>query len=183
MYPFDIAGLIAVDYAVIDALGSYEQPPDIFLYLSRRLSTPLKPFPTPSNLNPHISSMGITHSCPAMSMITSVYDHLGVSLEHASDPKERLFSLQSRAGEMIRFMVSTGLDHRYINDLPVGIAMPILEMMRVAQTVPNKTWSVEMFNLIGRTDLAAQAGGAVPGHALRKVCHLACGRTKLTTGQ
>ena len=128
----------------------------------------------------------MTHPCPATSLITSIYDHLGVSSEPSLDPKERLFSLQARAGEMVRFMAERDLTHNYISDLPAAIAMPILEMIRVAQIVPKKSWSIGMFELIGRTDLAAQAGSQIatsPQGAVQDVSNHSRGKARMLTNR
>lgn len=138
-------------------LDRYESPPDIVAYLSRRLVTPLKPFPTCQSIDPHISEMGLTTPCAATQLLTSIYDRLGV----ASDDAPALASLRKRTDETIRFMTTSKLGSEYLDDLPAGIAMPILEMLRVAHADPSKHWTDEMYDLIGRTDLAAQARGGL----------------------
>ena len=60
---------------------------------------------------------------------------------------------------MVRHMTDCGLDNSFLADLPSGIAMPILEMIRVCQNAPEKDWPAAAYHFVGRTDLAAQAMG------------------------
>lgn len=138
-------------------LDTYISPPDIVAHLARRLHTPLKTFPTLQTINPHISEFGRTIPCQATLLITSLYDCLGVSPDDLSP----LASLRKRVDQTVRFMTDRKLDMAYIHDLPSGIAMPILEILRIAQVDPSKSWTVDMFHLVNRSDLAAQAGSPV----------------------
>jgi anaphase-promoting complex subunit 1 len=56
-------------------------------------------------------------------------------------------------------MVDRGLDAEWVAGLPCGIAMPILEILRVCQASPGKDWSPKMYVFAGRNDLAVQTSG------------------------
>ena len=104
---------------------------------------------------------GRTSPCSATSLVISIYDRLGISSDRPEDHKARVESLIRRAGEMVTFMTSLKLGHEFIADLPICVAMPIMELVRAAQVAPMKDWSPEVFDFIGRNDLAAQARGGV----------------------
>ncbi len=120
-------------------------------YLSRRLTTPLKPFPSPSSSFIRQSENGDVHPCRQTQLICEIYNRLAVSL--ARKP------LGQRASEAVSFITESGLDGEWLADLPYGIATPILEMMRVCQTSPPPDFSAKGYAFVGRTDLAVQSMG------------------------
>ena len=132
------------------------QPPDIIAYLSRRLLTPLEPFPVSAAAS---DSNRPRPACHAIRTVNAIYDRLGVTADQPTDPRAKAGSIIRRGGAAVAFMVAHGLDHDYINDLPISIAMPILEVMRACQIAPDKEWTPEMYDFVGRSDLAAQARG------------------------
>ena len=141
-------------------LDQFDIPPDVLSYLSRRLVTPRKPFPSPETCSDSsITEFDRTHPCEQTALIISIYDRLGVT---AGDKRSRDDSISARASSTVKYMVERGVTQQWIADLLPGIAMPILEMMRAAQSSPDKTWPKEVFAFIDRGDLAAQVSGMVP---------------------
>jgi anaphase-promoting complex subunit 1 len=61
-------------------------------------------------------------------------------------------------------MVSTGLTADWVADLPYGLALPVLEMMRICQHSPGRDWPAEAYEFVGRTDLAMQSLGQFPAN-------------------
>lgn len=104
-------------------------------------------------------TMPTADCCPAISLILAIYDRLCVSATSTLTASARLDDLLLRGGAMVGFMLSKDSSHDYVHDLPVGVAMPILELLRVCQAAPSKSWSPEIYDFIGRADLAAQARG------------------------
>ena len=138
-----------------ELLNRFETPPDVLQYLSRRLITTLKPFPMISTYSTmSATEYGSEDPCSLTALVIDVYNRLGYS---PSDKRPRKESVTARAATCISFMVDQGLDSSWLSTLPCGIAMPILEMIRVCQANPDKSWSKEMYDLISRDDLAAQA--------------------------
>jgi anaphase-promoting complex subunit 1 len=56
-------------------------------------------------------------------------------------------------------IVNRGCDSEWLADLPWGVAMPILEMLRICHASPPKDWPAKAYAFIGRSDLAIQASG------------------------
>ena len=56
-------------------------------------------------------------------------------------------------------MVHEGLHDEWVADLPHGVAIPILEMMRICQSTPPPDWTARAYAFISRADLAAQCLG------------------------
>ncbi len=138
-------------------LDGYETPPDILFYLSRRLVTRTKPF---AGFPSQISELGRPQPLLRITQVCQVYDHLGISeIEH--DPKRRSDLLIARASRAVNHMVQTGLGTAWLTSLPYAVAVPILEMIRVCQNTPEKTWSIDVFHFIGRSDLAMQRQGLI----------------------
>lgn len=139
-------------------LEGFESPPDIITYLGRRLVTPLSPF---ASLQAKTAFFDISRAncCPAITLILAVYEHLCVTAGSATTPQAKADNLMLRGGALVTFMLSKGLGYEYIQDLPAGVAVPIMEMLRVCQAAPSKDWSPEVYDFIGRADLAAQARG------------------------
>jgi anaphase-promoting complex subunit 1 len=148
--------LIPVSDWDMSPLVDAAQPPDIIAYLSRRLLTPLEPFPVPAD---SVDDAQPQPACHAIQTIIAIYDRLAIAADQPNDPRGRAESIIRRGGAVIAYMIAHNLDHAYINDLPVGVAMPILEVMRACQAGPDKGWTPEMYDFVGRSDLAAQARG------------------------
>ena len=135
-------------------LQVYETPPDILAYLSRRLITPLKPFPSPRTIGiNNVTDLGHADPLSLTSLVISIYDLLGHS---PLDPRPRNESVVARAAACVRLMVDQHLDLEWLLGLSSAVSLPIMEMVRVCQSSPDKNWSEAMFTFIGRADLAAQ---------------------------
>ncbi|KAL1675835.1 hypothetical protein EV122DRAFT_173564, partial [Schizophyllum commune] len=65
---------------------------------------------------------------------------------------------QFRAEETVQFMHAMQLPLAWVDSLPIGIAAPIREALRTVQLAPPATWSLDLWNYVGRNDLAATAG-------------------------
>ncbi|WVO13449.1 hypothetical protein L204_101065 [Cryptococcus depauperatus] len=155
-------------------LNYYDQPPDILLHLSRQLECPTRCFPNPNwlvdmsayNSQGHDGStrvlrekelVGEFDSCVRTSLVTSIYRQLGPGIQD----REPL-SLEERVQNTVKTILAKTPNLEWLEDLPYGVAFPILEALRACQCVPEKNWSKEMYMLIGRPDLAMQGekGGA-----------------------
>ncbi|WVR07598.1 hypothetical protein IAU60_004640 [Kwoniella sp. DSM 27419] len=141
---------ISYDTSLLDR---FDTPPDILAYLNRRLTLPTKPFPSPEGLMPpgHTPEMGTSSSCKQTNLILAIYDRLGPSSSVS------MATAVPRATAAVRYMVDSNLDDEWLADLPHGIALPILEAMRVGQHHASKDWTPKMYALVGRMDLALQS--------------------------
>jgi len=97
--------------------------------------------------------------CPSTTLILAIYDRLGVNADLDATPQAKAEGLMLRGEAMITYMLDQGLGQEYIQNLPAGIAMPIMEILRVCQASPRKDWTAKVYDFIGRADLAAQARG------------------------
>ncbi|WWD19052.1 hypothetical protein CI109_103510 [Kwoniella shandongensis] len=160
LLPSEVSNLVPRFGSTFDTsiLDRYDSPPDILVYLARRLITPTKLFPSPQTLlqQNHLTELGLCTPCRQTELICEVYERLGLS-GHPIGSQNRALSLASRASVTIQYMVSSDLDVGWLADLPHGVSLPILEMMRVCQYAPDRNWSADVFASIGRTDLAAQS--------------------------
>ncbi|KAK8854800.1 hypothetical protein IAR55_003539 [Kwoniella newhampshirensis] len=160
LWPSEVSSLLPLDRTAYDTsiLDKYNAPPDILVYLARRLVTQTKPFPDPRDLSHHsqFPELGACSPCQQTKLVCEIYDRLGMP-GHPISPKDRASSIASRASVTIQHMVACGLDEEWLVDLPQGVSLPILEMMRVCQYAPDRNWSTEIYDFIGRTDLAAQS--------------------------
>ncbi|KAK4688589.1 anaphase-promoting complex subunit 1, partial [Tremellales sp. Uapishka_1] len=149
----------SVDTAVLDA---FQSPPDILSYLGRRLITPTTSFPNlyPSPVLDSLSERGSLSPFQLTDQVCKVYDLLGPT-GTAVDPKHRSASIVSRAADTILWMVDQRLDQEWIENLSHGVAVPILEMIKVCQYCPDKNWSAEVYRFIDRSDLCAQVSGEI----------------------
>jgi len=141
---------VACETTIIDR---YETPPDILSYLSRRLVTPTRPFPSLSTPIRYNSEWGSVHPYRQTELICEIYDRLAVSPSHPS--------LHSRASETILCMVENGLNAEWLADLPPGVALPIHEMIRSCQTSSVPNLPPRAYEFIGRSDLSTQSRGDV----------------------
>ena len=149
----DFADTGAVKSCDMSYLAKYEMPPDIVDYLQTRLTRRLKPFPSPSQIIPRlVSELGSPDPCKQTELVCQVYGALGPSYSQVTDGTDVLV----RAASMANTLIKLGLTHDWVHDLPSGVAMPIYEMLRVCQGSPEKFWSPEICQYIGREDLAAQ---------------------------
>ena len=142
-------------------MDTFGTPPDILLYLARRLVVPINPFPT---LASDMSELGRPQALLRLLQVCAVYDRLSIAgdSDRTTMPAELLVS---RASSTISYMVEQHLGHDWLSDLPYAIAIPILEMLRVCQSNPDRSWSREILCFIGRTDLAIQRQDIAPSAA------------------
>jgi len=99
----------------------------------------------------HSSELGELHPCQQTEILCEIYDRLAVSSSHSS--------LIDRATSAVLYMVDRDLDAEWVADLPHGLALPILEMIRTCQTHPPADWLPKAYAFVGRTDLATQSLG------------------------
>ncbi|WWC90724.1 uncharacterized protein L201_005661 [Kwoniella dendrophila CBS 6074] len=141
-----IEGII-YDTALLD---QFDVPPDIMTFLHRQLVKRTKPFPSPAYLlsSTHLSEFGHVDPCRQTTLITSIYAHFSAKIP-----------VLARAAAAVKHIIDQGLDEEWISDLPYGIALPILEMIRMCQYNPPKDWDVKMYEITGRWDLGIRANG------------------------
>lgn len=66
---------------------------------------------------------------------------------------------------LILFLTHLGINNEDLNNLPLGVALPIREVILHCRKKPSSDWPVEAYTLIGRQDLAAAHAGTVsPPH-------------------
>ncbi|KAL7423866.1 Anaphase-promoting complex subunit 1 [Cryptotrichosporon argae] len=131
-------------------LDTFQVPPDVLSYLSRRLVTRTIPFPSSRHYAP-TTVYGRPGPCAQTDAVTVLYDLLAV---HGQDG-----DIVARAARTVHTIVDRGLGRDWLADLPAGVAVPILEMVRIAQANPGKDWGREVYEFIGREDLAARCIG------------------------
>ncbi|ORY35597.1 hypothetical protein BCR39DRAFT_510961 [Naematelia encephala] len=136
--------LPAMPYPIADTsvLDKDDPPPDIMTYLSRRLVSRTKPFPSPSTCFQFTSELGQVSPCAQTALVVEIYDSF------------RSLPVTEAAKAMVELIIRRKLTHEWIADLPFGIALPILEMIRVCQYHPPKGWTKECYQFVRRTDLA-----------------------------
>jgi anaphase-promoting complex subunit 1 len=136
-------------------LDRYDEPPDILTYLSRRLVTLTKPFPTPQSLctDTVLPQLGLIRPCSQTELVCEIYNSFAVPSTSTGS------SMLSRAGATAQLMVDRGCTADWLSNLPCGVAIPILEVLRICQANPVKGWSSQVYDFVGRSDLAIQASG------------------------
>ncbi|ORX38535.1 hypothetical protein BD324DRAFT_599421 [Kockovaella imperatae] len=140
----------------------FDSPPDILAYLSRRLTTPLKPFPSIRNLTTtHATEFGVVEPCALSAQIIAIYERLGPEPDEINGSA---LSAGARATACIQFIVDQVLDLDWVLSLTPGVSLPILEMMRLCQAAPVKGLSAKVYSFIGRADLAAQVSPDCAGN-------------------
>nr|XP_019011459.1 uncharacterized protein I206_03559 [Kwoniella pini CBS 10737]OCF50240.1 hypothetical protein I206_03559 [Kwoniella pini CBS 10737] len=132
-------------------LDQFDEPPDILTYLQRQLTTRTTTFPVPQTiLTPsHTSELGRVEPCSQLVLVTSIYSYFS-----------KQTPITIRAASAVQHLVDLGLGQDWILDLPYGISVPIMEMIRVCQYNPPKDWNSTMYELVGRWDLGVRASGA-----------------------
>lgn len=78
--------------------------------------------------------------------VMRIFDLLG----HSPRP------IVDRAYGAVRYMLDEGLSATWITDLPLSVAVPILEAIRACRIAPGN-WAPEVYDFVGRQDLAHQA--------------------------
>lgn len=133
---------IDIDSTLLDV---FDEPPDILVYLALQLAAKARlPFPTPSSISSLDSPLGSPCPCKQTELLTAAYS----SISEHKIPCER------RAVALVNFMVDNGLDTDWVMDLPFGVGMPIVELIRVCQQNPPENASPEVYKLIRREELA-----------------------------
>lgn len=139
-----------VDHPLLD---QFHEPPDILLYLSRLLTWPTRPFPSPQSCFPNASPLGSPDPCKQTRLVSTIYATLTNSPE--SRRGGNLLPIEKRAITAVKIMVDSGVDSAWLADLPFGVAMPLQEIVRVAQVNPSKDVSLQVFEFVDRKDLAS----------------------------
>nr|KIR46048.1 anaphase-promoting complex subunit 1 [Cryptococcus bacillisporus CA1280] len=167
--PMEVTGHVQVREGTFDThiLDQFDTPPDIMLSLSRHLACPSKGFPllgriikplgrdTNSAHAPmeYSDDMGLLEPCPRIRVITSIYKELGLSINMQSQG----LSLSQRAKNALKVINSEVPSAEWLRDLPHGVSLPILEILRACQYAPDDDWTREMYMLVGRPDMAMKA--------------------------
>lgn len=148
-----------IDTSILD---QFDTPPDVLLYLSRRLATVTRLFPQPHSIYPHstMTVLGSPRPCDHTAKLCEIYDafcithssHVGLTASEA---------LIARASNAVLLMVERGLNAEWVADLPHSVSLLILEIIRICQNSPSKNWDESVYAFIGRTDLANQASGKI----------------------
>lgn len=137
------------------------------LSLSRHLACPTKGFPIPGRLfkssgrninsahtfKEYPDEFDLLEPCPRIALITSIYRELGPSI--GSRPQN--LPLPQRARNALKVIISKVPNAEWLHDLPYGVSLPILEILRACQCSPEDDWTREMYMLIGRPDMAMKA--------------------------
>ncbi|WOO83833.1 Negative regulator of mitosis [Vanrija pseudolonga] len=139
-----------VDHPLLD---QFHEPPDILLYLSRLLMWPTRPFPSPQSCFPNASPLGSPDPCKQTRLVATIYS----TLTHSPESRRggTLVPIEKRAITAVKIMVDNGVDTAWLADLPFGVAMPLQEIVRVAQVNPSKDVSPQVFEFVDRKDLAS----------------------------
>lgn len=58
--------------------------------------------------------------------------------------------LQDSARQLVELLVSQGWDVMQLETLPIGVALPIREALKVCRQDPPQGWSAEAYALVGR---------------------------------
>ncbi|TYJ53105.1 hypothetical protein B9479_006286 [Cryptococcus floricola] len=143
-----------LDYQLLD---QFSHPPDIIVSLYQQLRLPVKEFIRPETLYlyrhgagsdlSHTDELGPLDTCPRITLVTRIYKELGPSTPASARP------LQERAYQTVRTIAETITNPDWISDLPHGVSLPILEVLRACQVSPEKDWTAGMYKLVGRSDL------------------------------
>lgn len=137
------------------------------LSLSRHLACPskgfsllgriIKPLGRDTNsahtLTEYSDEMDLLEPCPRIRVITSIYKELGPSI----NTKSQGLSLSQRAKNALKVINSEVPSAEWLRDLPHGVSLPILEILRACQYAPEDDWTREMYMLVGRPDMAMKA--------------------------
>ncbi|KIR73652.1 anaphase-promoting complex subunit 1 [Cryptococcus deuterogattii CA1014] len=167
--PVEITGHVQVREGTFDTyiLDQFDTPPDIMLSLSRHLACSskgfsllgriIKPLGRDTNsahtLKEYSDEMDLLEPCPRIRVITSIYKELGPSINTQSQG----LSLSQRAKNALKVINSEVPSAEWFRDLPHGVSLPILEILRACQYAPEDDWTREMYMLIGRPDMAMKA--------------------------
>ncbi|WWC63280.1 uncharacterized protein I303_105880 [Kwoniella dejecticola CBS 10117] len=149
LYPYQVSALLpaaSVQY-VTSILDQFDEPPDIFLYLQRQITSRGRQFPKPEDFaHTQSAELGQVKPCQQTDWVSSIYSHF-------SAPN----AIGVRSASAIKHLVDLGLSQDWISDLPCGVSIPILEMIRVCQSNPPEHWDAKMYEMVGRWDLGARA--------------------------
>lgn len=148
-------------------IDQFDTPPDIMLSLSRHLACSTKGFPMPGRIfkpsgrntksvhtfKDNSDEFDLLEPCPRIALITSIYKELGPSI----DTQSQNLPLSQRARNALKIIISRVPNAEWLRDLPHGVSLPILEILRACQYSPEDDWTREMYILIGRPDMAMKA--------------------------
>lgn len=78
--------------------------------------------------------------------------------------------MAERAPVIVEALHEVGYTSESLSDLSFALALPLKEALRSCSAKPPQDWPPELYNLVGRSDLARQAGGkarSTPGEVSR----------------
>jgi anaphase-promoting complex subunit 1 len=146
--------LIITDTPQTPLLDSLDTPPDIIHHLTLCLTGKTKTFPIPRR-HDH-GELGRVHPFQHLQVLCDIYADLS-----GGSAGIVIF----KAHETINKVIRHGLSTQWIQSLSFGVAMPIMEALRLCQLHPSKTWSSEVYAFVGRPDYAAKNGKVADDNA------------------
>ncbi|KAG0307174.1 Anaphase-promoting complex subunit 1 [Dissophora globulifera] len=144
-------------------LEQYEyEPPDFFHWISEMVSTPetTKPFPTPASLarlrDPG-QSLFPAMACPSCDQTRKIASFFSLLMTSEKDGDQRT----------VRAIVAEGLTHTQLDQLSMGVSVPLREALWKCRKNPSPDLSSDELSFIGRNDLAELASKRSPGFYMK----------------
>jgi anaphase-promoting complex subunit 1 len=146
-------------------LDSLDTPPDILHHLTLCLTRKTKPFPIPRSNE--LGDFGRVRPFNTLEILCDIYANL-------SDGSAGIAIF--KAHETINKVIRHGLTPQWIQSLSFGVAMPIMEALRMCQHHPSKSWTPDVYAFVGRPDYASKTGkvadGETPQATVSRIAHL-----------
>jgi hypothetical protein len=137
---------------MLEVSDGFDDPPDILAWLERFFSVPpVDPFPKVTDIADSISGQADTYpqkteyeACRLTGLLSRFFSIA--------------FSGNDDAGEgLISCMANEGFTLAQVHALPIGLSIPLLQVMRMCKESPLNTWEEAEYSLIGRKDLTYMA--------------------------
>lgn len=161
--------LIANDHKNISWQNCPEKPPSVVCFLIDLLEKrEVNPFPIIKHINCKtkeiilLCGMYITFTSSNnkinVNHLIQSESFLGVRLNMSSTPKEKYIDFKEPiVHKIVSMMAEMGFTNRHLDCLPIGINLLLHNALWFSRECPPLDWPTETYNLLHRSDLAAQA--------------------------
>lgn len=105
---------------------------------------------------------------PRSSRIRSVYKAITGPFKNVKLMSGRVCSnMEARSHKVVEAMIANDIDEGFLQNVPLPIALPMLEACHAVRFDPPLFWSQKAYNLVGRPDLALQLCRRTPDNIER----------------
>lgn len=143
----------------IDIEETSGHAPDFTLLISSMLRVPMMKTPSLKDIAASNQLLASSFFGEDVQPDESIVDLLSVyNLFKGSDYPE---GMSQRAPAIVEALHRVGFTSESLGDLSFALALPLKEALRSCSGKPPQDWPSEIYELVGRSDLARQAGGKV----------------------